>query len=540
MDKEKIKYVLYARKSTEPDDKQILSVESQIKELTKIAVRDGLEIVESIEECKSAKKPGRICFNQMIKKIDSGKFQGIICWKLDRLARNPVDGGQISWMLQQGTIKHIRTFEQSYYPTDNILMMSLEFGMANQFLRDLSVNTARGLRTKVEKGWLPTTAPVGYLNNPLTLRKKGLKDIIKDPDRFDTVKKLFDLFLTGKYSIKQILKIADDWGFRNVRGVKMTRSTLYRIFTNPFYYGMFEYPIGSGNIYKGAHEPMISINEYDLIWDLLGRNGKPRPHHHFFKYTGLIHCAECNSMITADAKIKRQKNGNIHRYTYYFCTRMKNPNCSQRYTIREEELERQILDILCSIEIPPEFHEWAMNQLKQLRKKEIKDKETIRISQQRSLVEITKQIKELLTMRMNGEITPEEYHTNKVELTKEKLRLEELLKGANDRESHFIDIADQVLTFAEKAKMKFENGSPEEKKNILRTLDSNLSLKDRILNVHMHPPIIMLKQVSSGVNLKSIIFEPLEMYENKGDDGNSGGENIRNLQRQDSNLQPSG
>jgi len=149
------RYFIYCRKSTEAEDKQVLSMESQIRELTDLAKRLGLRVVGVLTESKSAKAPGRQAFNELLQRIYKGEASGIICWKLDRLARNPIDGGQISWMLQRRVIKHILTADRSYYPEDNVLLMNVEFGMANQFVRDLSRNTKRGLKAKVEKGWLP-------------------------------------------------------------------------------------------------------------------------------------------------------------------------------------------------------------------------------------------------------------------------------------------------------------------------------------------------------------------------------------------------
>ena len=137
-----LKYLIYARKSSEAEDRQVASIDSQISVLTDIAKQEGLEIIDTLCESQSAKAPGRPLFSKMLEMIYKGQAQGIICWKLDRLARNPVDGGQINWMLQQGVIRHIKTHDRSYYPTDNVLMMSVEFGMANQFIRDLTVNVA--------------------------------------------------------------------------------------------------------------------------------------------------------------------------------------------------------------------------------------------------------------------------------------------------------------------------------------------------------------------------------------------------------------
>ena len=152
-------YFLYARKSTDVEDKQVRSIEDQLAVLRALAKEYGLNVVEEFVEKQSAKVPGRPIFNSMLARIERGNAQGIICWKLDRLARNPIDGGQISWFLQKGNIQHIRTNDRDYRPSDNTLLMNMEFGMANQFVRDLSVDTKRGMRAKAERGWIPGPAP---------------------------------------------------------------------------------------------------------------------------------------------------------------------------------------------------------------------------------------------------------------------------------------------------------------------------------------------------------------------------------------------
>ena len=192
-------YFIYCRKSSEDEDRQVLSIESQINELTSLAKKLNLPVSDILTESKSAKAPGRKVFNEMTRRIYRKEARGIICWKLDRLARNPVDGGQISWMLQQGVIRHIQTPERGYHPEDNVLLMNVEFGMANQFILDLRKNVKRGLKTKVEKGWLPGVSPLGYLNNKSKI--EGEKDIIKDAKRFLLLQKMWELMLTGNYSL---------------------------------------------------------------------------------------------------------------------------------------------------------------------------------------------------------------------------------------------------------------------------------------------------------------------------------------------------
>ena len=183
-----MQYFLYVRKSTDVEDKQVLSIEAQLVELRALARQNNLEIAAELVEKQSAKMPGRPIFNDMMNRIQRGDARGVICWKLDRLARNPVDGGQISWFLQNGIIAHIQTHDRAYYSADNVLMMSVEFGMANQYVRDLSVNTARGLRQKARQGMYPGQAPLGYLNDP------GTKTIIVDRRKSKIVRAAFELY----------------------------------------------------------------------------------------------------------------------------------------------------------------------------------------------------------------------------------------------------------------------------------------------------------------------------------------------------------
>jgi site-specific DNA recombinase len=314
------RYILYARKSTESDDRQVLSIESQINELKALAERDGLEIVAVLQESRSAKALGRPVFAEMHERITRGQANGILCWKLDRLARNFIDGGRVIDALQRGVIAHIRTFERSYYPEDNVLLMAIELGMANQYSRDLAVNVSRGLRTKAQMGWYPVQPPLGYLNTKTN--QKGSNTIFNDPDRFSMVRKLWDMMLTGAHTATDLWKTANNqWGLTTRKGLKMSRSNIYGLFTNPFYYGEFEWPRRSGNWFNGAHEPMITREEYDKVQMLLGRKGRPRPKNHAFAFVGTMRCGECGMAITAEEKTKIQQNGNVHHYTYYHCTK---------------------------------------------------------------------------------------------------------------------------------------------------------------------------------------------------------------------------
>ena len=274
-------YFIYCRKSSEAEDRQVLSIESQTRELEQIAAKLSLPIMEILTESKSAKEPGRPVFNQMMQRLYRGEAAGIICWKLDRLARNPVDGGSVIWAIKQHGIR-VRTPAQSYArEDDNIMLMYIEFGMAQKYVDDLSKNVKRGLKTKAEKGWYPNTPPWGYLSNKVRLT--GETNVVKDPERFPIVRQMWDLMLTGCYNPTEILTLANTkWGFRTrlarrQGGKELSRSAIYKLFARPFYYGWFEFPPGSDVWHKGNHEPMVTEAEYDRVQTLLGRSGNPRP-----------------------------------------------------------------------------------------------------------------------------------------------------------------------------------------------------------------------------------------------------------------------
>src|ERR1039458_6131105 len=262
-------YFIYCRKSSEAEDRQVLSIESQTRELEQLAAKLNFTIVEILTESMSAKAPGRPVFNTMMQRLYRGEAAGIICWKLDRLARNPVDGGYIIWAIKQHGIKVVTPAQSYAHEDDNIILMYIEFGMAQKYVDDLSKNVKRGQKTKIQNGWYPGVAPAGYLNN--TNKQTGENTLVKDPERFPLIRRMWDFMLTRLYSVTQILNLANTkWGFRprptrRMGGKPLARSAIYQIFTKPFYYGRFEYPAGSSQWYQGKHEPMITEAEYDRV-----------------------------------------------------------------------------------------------------------------------------------------------------------------------------------------------------------------------------------------------------------------------------------
>ena len=504
-----IKYFLYARKSSEAEDRQAASIEAQIDELKKIAKEQKLTIVEVLEESQSAKKPGRKVFNSMLERIYQGEANGILCWKLDRLARNPVDGGNISWAIQQGTIQQIVTFGRTYYPTDNVLMMQVELGMANQFIRDLSVNVKRGLAKKVRDGWLPSGAPIGYLNT--RDKEKGYKTIKSDPERFQLVRRMWDLMLSGNYTAPQIWKISrkelnlTTVPRKRIGGKHLSKSAVYAIFENPFYYGWFEYPVRSGNWQKGAHEPMVTEEEFNRVQALMGNKNAVRSHGQTFAFTGLMKCGTCGCSITAEAKTKHCKNGNVHHYIYYHCTKKKvDVHCPEQ-CIEVKNLNLQIKEKLSDIKISEKFKDWAIKYLHEVRTTEAHSDRTVLISKHKELEEVTKSLQSLTlnftspSNQARGLISDEEYQSLKADMLKKKQSLEADLKVKGKQVEEWVELSERTFNFACYADIWFEKGDDNVRKAILSCLGSNLTLSGKKLNVSFYPFIKAF--IESGKNV---------------------------------------
>ena len=530
------KYFIYARKSSESEDRQMASIDSQVDELKKLAKDLNLEIIDILQESQSAKGPGRPIFNEMLVRISKGEATGILCWKLNRLARNPIDGGQISWMLQENVIEHIQTYGRDYKSADNVLMMQVEFGMANQFIRDLRTDTKRGLRAKAERGWYPTFATIGYMHNPY--KHKGEKEIMQDPERFDLVRKIWDLMLTGAYTPPQTLKIAtEEWGLRNRKGQNISKSNIYRILSDPFYYGSFEYPKGSGDWYEGKHEPMVTREEFELAQDMMGGKHNTRPKTYEFAYKGPIMCGECGAQVTAEHKTKKQKNGVVRNYIYYHCTKRKDPNCKQK-AIEEKELEKQLAHTISKVDIPEEFFNWAMTRLKEDNDKEVRARKKIILNQQMQYQEVLAKIDNLIDMRADKEITLDEFKNRKAKLVLEQEKMKSLIDSTNERVTEWFNHTEKYLTFSEDAFNKFENGSLRVRKEMLFMLGSNLTLIDKKLFIVLPDILKSLETASAEVMDIHSRFEPQKTVDKQQFYSDLYSKSSILLRRQDSNLRP--
>lgn len=340
-----IKYCLYARKSTEQEDKQALSIESQVKEMITLAEREGLEIVEIKRESHSSKEVGqRPVYNELINEIRQGKFNGILTWAPDRLSRNAGDLGSVVDLMDQGLLHEIRTYGQKFTNNPNEKFLLMILGSQAKLENDNKmVNVKRGLRARCEMGLWPSVPPTGYLSHSDRNKKC---EVVLDEQRADVIKQMYEKVAYDGWSGRKLFYwLKDDIRFRTKHGKPLTLSNIYIILKSTFYYGEFEYPKGSGQWYKGVHDPIITKDLYLQVQDRITSDHVVRDQNKEFAFTRMITCGLCGSGVTADEKFKKLKDGTTNRYVYYGCTKFKDKNCPCGY-VREEDLIEQLASIL--------------------------------------------------------------------------------------------------------------------------------------------------------------------------------------------------
>src|SRR3989344_212437 len=381
------KFFLYARKSTDVEDKQVLSIDAQLTELRSFAREQNLEVVEEFIEKQSAKIPGRPIVGQMLKRIEHGEVNGIVSWHHDRLARNSVDGGQIIYFLDTGKLA------------------SMKF---------------------------PSQAPLGYINDSRT------KTIVVEKKKAKIIRLAFERYAKGNQRLEDISNFLAKNGIVSRGGKRIHKTRATFILSNPFYTGLFNY---ADELHEGKHEPIISKKLFDSVQEVMKLRGQPerKAKNEPQAFCGLLSCAECGMMITGEYKVKKQKNGNVHNYTYYHCTKKnKNVKCSQP-CIREEELDRQLSSKIQKVSLP---RDWAEELEKMARSDfknsaqsvgaSVKEKET-------KISVISQKLERLLNTYLDQDIEKEIYRVEKAKLILQKKSLEEEMTSLSHKHNDWLE-----------------------------------------------------------------------------------------------------
>lgn len=494
-----LRYILYVRKSSEEKDRQSLSIEAQLTELREKF--SHLNIVAVWPEEQSAFELGRPVFAKVLDMIDNHEADAILAWHPDRLSRNAIDAAAITHRVSTGVIKDLK-FGSYYFnnSADGIMMLQNMMSQSQYFSAKLSVDVKRGNRQQRRNGWLTYRAMPGYLNarNPVN-HDQGI--IIKDAERFDLVRKMWDMLLTGAYSVPQIQKIAnEEWGYRSpIRdhsgGTPLHRNTLYHLFNNVRYAGLIPKP-GKPEEYeerKAEYPAMITLEEFDKAQLILGKQGKPRQSiSKEFAYRGFLFCKECGCQITAQDKFKKLKNGKVLHYVYYHCTHRR--PCSNRKTVEEKDIAGQLNAILDKYTIHPLFEEWALEAMKEMNADEAKEREAIEDSQFKTLQGLRKQYDKYIDMLSKDLIQEDKFKEKSEELLSQIKKAESGVTSTTDRAASWRDAMLKTIDAIAHGRERFDNGGIIGKRDVLLALGSTPTLYDGIIELIPYDWLIPIEE----------------------------------------------
>lgn len=496
-----LRYIAYIRKSEERKERQELSHKAQRRKIEEQF--PDLNIIEWVEESKSAFKPGRPLFDNMIEKIKNKEADGIVSWHPNRTSRNEIDAATITYMLRTNELKDIKfcayTFENN---PEGIMMLQIIMSQSQYESSKQARDVSKGMHQKAIAGERPGQVPQGYIKMPRldergdVIRRKGDKIITytaKDSKRYDQVKLMWKMFLYEGYSPNEIWRKATyEWGFitrkttfkeNSPGGKPMPKSMIYRIFTNRFYAGEI---LHNSEWHDGSHEAMISPEEYDYAQKLLGTKGAPRKTTRNFAYGSMLRCGVCNCQIVAKATTKLIKGtGQLKTYVHYYCTRksLYRPCNQVRYTA-VEDLERDIDSELAKYTIIPEFRDMALKILRISHKGEVQDRTTIYESQQNRRKQIQKQLDRLTDQLTRGIVEEDDYIRQRDNLKAQLANLDEGLRSTERRAEDWLELTEKVFDFATYARVRFnETNDPKIKRDILQTLGANFLLADNKLTL---------------------------------------------------------
>ena len=478
------KYILYARKSTDVEDKQVLSIEAQLVELRAYAHNENLQIIDELVEKKSAKTPGRPVFAELLKRIERGEANGIIAWHPDRLARNSVDGGQIVYLLDQTHLSNLKFptfwFENT---SQGKFMLSIAFGQSKYYVDNLSENTKRGLRQKVRRGEMPGRAPLGYINDMRT------KTVVVDKRRAPLVVEAFERYARGDQRLQDIANFLASNGIKTKGGRPLKKDQIAKMLTNPFYYGHFRY---AGEVFEGKHTPIVSKKLFDTVQTVFeGRHHKrttktnePKP------LCGLLRCGSCDMMITGENQTKRQKNGNVHHYVYYHCTKKRKniPRCPEPH-VRQELLDEQLSEMLLEYAMPMA---WA-DKLRELMDKDVNYQQTRNRMQttdlQATIAQLSAKLQRLLDSYLDQDIDRDTYINKKAEMMSQKKSFEEKLSKLMLSQNLWLEpMKKWIETAVSICKIANSNDLIAKKSLCLDIFGSNLVLENKKARVRVLEP----------------------------------------------------
>ncbi len=477
--------VLYARVSSEEQEKEGYSIPAQLKLLREYADRKQLRIIKEFIDTETAKQPGRPSFKEMVtflktesKKKSDQKCHTILVEKTDRFYRNLKDYITID---ELGVDIHFAKEGVVLSPNSHSsekLMHGIKVLLAKNYIDNLSEEVRKGMKEKAEQGQPPSRAPLGYCNVELDNGKRG---VAQDKEIAPVIKRMFEQYATGRYSIADLAEMGKQEGLFAGRENDRVVATLHTNLKNPFYYGEFRY---KGKLYQGTYDPLISKELWEKVQEILQDRGtrKPRQVKHNFAFQNLIRCGHCGCALVGEIQKKK--------YIYYHCTYYKG-KCDEPY-VREEVLEEKFLEVLQRLHFDKEVLDLVKIAI-------IENHQTEKITHQEAIDRLRSQYDRMQRRidtayedRLDGRISVSDYDQK---VAKWRFEQDQMLQSMQDHQQAneaYLEGGVTLLELASHAADLFAQQPAKEKRRLLDFVLSNSTWKNGELTVEYRQPFDMI------------------------------------------------
>jgi site-specific DNA recombinase len=479
--------LLYVRVSSQDQAEEGYSLQSQEKEGEKYAERKGLKISKKWSVSESAKVQGRKAFKELIDYAKSNpEIRAIIFEKVDRMTRNFYDLVEIYDLIEKHD-KEIHFFKQGLIIDRNSkssdkLNLDIQVVLARNYINNLGEEVKKGLKAKAEQGEFPQRAPWGYLNN----KETHLIDI--DPDYAPLIRRMFELYATGNYSLSTLRdKMINDGLVYKTSGNKPQKSVFEHILKNPLYYGAVRW---GGQVYNiGKHAPIIDKGLFETVQEMFHKKSKYTGNRRNFAFTGLLTCGTCGCSITAEMK--------KGRYIYYHCTGFKGGDCKKHY-IPEEALKEKLGEVLKQIEIQDDKLEQIKEALRHSHKntREYNDATITTLSAQKE--RIKKRLDQAYLDKLDGRITESFWQAKSKEWSDEIEILSIKINAHESSNVNYYENGVKILELAKKAYSLYKVASAEEKRKLIGIILSNCYLDGENLRPAYKKPFDLIREMADS------------------------------------------
>ena len=480
------KAVAYARVSTKEQEKEGFSIEAQQRLMAGYAQANGIVVVSEFVDVETAKQSGRTNFEEMIRYLKKHRdIKAILVEKTDRLYRNfrdwvTLDEFEVELhLVKEGTVisRDSRSSEKFVH--------AIKVVMAKNYIDNLSEEARKGMAEKAQQGFWPTSAPMGYLN---TRSAEGKKIIEVDTTRAPIVRKLFEWYVTGNYSIGQLRQMARAEGLvSRVTSGPVGIAQIHNILRNRLYTGEYEW---NGCVIKGRHEPIVSYDLWERVQLRLEDRGnrKTRRGPRGFAFSGLMTCGHCGC-----AMVGEMKKG---KYIYYHCTGYKQ-KCPDTY-VREEAVAEKFSGLLARLRFDEQVHQWIVKGLHASLEDERKEHDAAVGRLQAEHDRLSQRLRAIYIDKVDGRLDPITYDDISSDWRKQQDRCLREIAAHQAAERSYMDEGVALLTLAKDVQAAFDKRPVSDKRKLLNFVLSNSVWKSGELIAHFRKPFDLIVEMGTA------------------------------------------